>query len=372
MRRVLPRWLQFVTSRVEYHANRYLSHADATENNIMSKVRREAEENLETARNTGKQCKEDMSTFCKTVDLSEAVNHLRQYLKEATVRSRINTWGEAECPGTEVELPMVQIESAAKQVVSNRIQTVLHSWEDKFHYTVKVKMSLGEFMKKRLENLQLDVATVSGALTATRPLEQTIPEFPFNFILNSDRGIVKKKVRMFLVRNIFYFRKKEYEGNRVACMTDMSNEALSCLNDEQNLTNLLRNLVGLTEVQAKFVKYVDEFIEQFSDEVSDLKKNEKVTGLKERYEPIGRKCQALQEELLRWELGNIFEGLQVRNEDVRHPAGECQLGYNYFADFVRGEVASVAEKPQPVLIKKYKGEAADDIRFIMREYQKMR
>ena len=52
---------------------------------------------------------------------------------------------------------------------------------------------------------------------------------------------------------------------------------------------------------------MDEFIEQFSEEVSDLKKNEKVTGLKHKYGRIKRNCHALQEEL-RWELGNIFEG----------------------------------------------------------------
>ena len=362
------RWFQFVISRVEYHCQRYLSHADATLKETVSTVKQEAEENLNRAIITGKQCKDELSCLCKTIYLSDAVDDLRGYLKEETVRAMVTDWKEHECPRNDT---IDHIEEVAKQKVSKRIQDVLHSWEDKSHYTIKLKMELRQCMKRCLAKLQVDITTVSESLTATRPINPTIPEFPFRFILKSDRGTVAKKILMFLIKTFSGFKKKKYHENKIDCMRDMSNEALDFLDDEQQLRNLLRDLVGFQEIEKKFSQFVDNYVEQFTAEVRDLRKNEKVTTLKEIYTPIERGCRRLQKKLLIWELENIFEGLQVQSKNVSQ-VGERPIGFNYFADLARGQIARGAEKPLPVVIKKYKGPVDDDIRFIMREYKTLR
>jgi hypothetical protein len=334
------KWLQFVVSRVEHHCQRYLTHSEAIQKQEVSKVEQEAEDNLKWATVTGKQCKEEFSSFCKTISLSDAVDELRGYLKEEGLRATVNNWKDYECSRSDMNMSIEE----AKQKISERIRDVLQSWGGKSQDVSRLKMEVQQCMKRCLAKLQVDITSASKALTATQSLQPTIPNL----------------------------MKKKYNENRVLCMTEATNAALNFLGGKQQLTKLLRDLIGLPEIEKKFSKFVDTYVGQFTAEVRDLRKKEKATTLSAIYSLIEKDCRKFRKDLLKWELENIFEGIQVQSKDVTQTEKGDLIGFNYFADFTKAEIARGAGEPLPVIIKKYKGPVDGDIRFIMREYNTMR
>ena len=362
----LSRWLQYVVLRIEHHAKRYLNHASAMEKGIESDTQRSATEQLDRILKTGEKCFHQLWAFIDSIDLSETVVKLHQYIQSKSVRAGICSWEEADCPG-DADMQMNDLEEVAKQKVEDRIRNAIEKWEDEKHILAECKQPVALKIKECLKELEVDAASLTDALLSLRPAQVPVLPFSFRFILSKDGSVVGKKLTKLLVSRFKKYRKDYYFENKVVCMQEMSNDSLASLANEERLTTLVEEMVSFKEMHRSFVQQVHELIGQFQEEIDNLKKGDPARVLRAKYQPLNKQCKEIRSRLLAWELRHIFDGNQIQSVEI-DINDEVPISGSSHAVILQG----MRNGEQEVLVKKYRGTIESDLLFINKEYRALR
>lgn len=315
---------------------------------------------------TGEKSFHQLLAFIDSIDISDAVQKLHQYLQRKATRAEIGRWEEDECPGDD-EMPMREIEEIAKQRVEDRIRESIDRWEKESHVFAESKLPVAMKIKECLKELEVDATALSDTLSSLRPAPVPILPFSFRFILGREGSLFGNRITKVLVAHFQKYRKEYYLGHKVACMEEMSKDTLDSLAEEERLTVLVEEVLSFKEMHRGFVQQVNDLISQFQEEISDLKKGETAKSLRSKYEPLNKQCRDIRSRLLAWELRHIFDGNCVQSDEIDIP-DMAPISSSSHAVILRGQRLG----GEQVLVKKYRGVAESDLMFINKEFRTLR
>lgn len=216
----LPRFLQLLCSKIEYHLQRYLNIAELMKVDRVDQVLWEATRRLENVELVGKEKCAEFQTSTSGIDLNWIATSLEEHLRKPEVRSRIVHWGIEECPQDGDHF--VQIEETAKRRVEARIREVIGEWEDEHHHLHSIRKMIASIVQHSLTEIDTDVTAITRALT---PFRFGFQQNPLNYIIQFLQSLILQFISDTTQRK----KKAMFAQDPVHAMEEMSEETLKSL-----------------------------------------------------------------------------------------------------------------------------------------------
>lgn len=306
--------LQLICSRVERHCQRYLYHSDL-DNVQLEDVLKEAKQKLDRLTEDGARKIKEFELYVENVDLSNACTAMVKHFNRPGVRGRILSWSKAECPEGET---FAIIERQARRKVEKRVKDEIEKWENEHHVLAKQRQEVVLKLRRILSEIDADVESIKGVLAPISSMQINAPGFTFGF-LHRRYNVFNKVMELLLFDTFDVFgkkRKSRVEHYTVEVMEEMADNTLSKLTESTYMKKLVGNAMGLHQLVTTCRQQIDEATRNSSKEVQDLESKETPEYLK-TYKPIRDRCRDIYENLLKWELNNLFKGDQIASDDIQ-------------------------------------------------------
>jgi serine/threonine protein kinase len=362
------RVLRFICAKIEYHCQRYLKVASLKTANQLQEERIKATQKLETVKQAGKEAIDYFKLSMADLVISPMVNSLECYLKLPEVRAKIVNWRGEECP--ELSLAdYTKLEEAAKRKVESRIKMIIEEWVYENRHLENKRQEISDKMSQRLKDVDVNISTVTRALTPIRPVEINPPGFHIKFLPVRMTYIILCANRVFSELCSFKsFDKGKWEmfsQHPVKAMEEMAVNMYHNLLQEQGnpLEKVLSEVISLDQVNTIFKEQVDAAIAKAAKEGEDLWSRETSESLLKTYTPLRDECLNFHTSLLKWELEFLMSGELINSKDIEVKY-DCLLGSGHAAGYY---LEKSLTEGKFVTVKRFADR--DNLKAILQEYE---